>query len=208
LFLVDKELLLLDQLFLLLEVNSFASQMEGQLDLDLPMQLAYKLEVLFLALAQEFVQHYHKLELKCAVQTEDQLDLDLPTQLAYKLEALLLFLVDKELVLLDQLLETKECAIQTEDQLDLDLPMLPAFNNEVSLLFLALLADKELVLPDQLYLYDQPFQQLEDKQCAIQTGEQLDLDLPMQLAYNKEESLLFLALLADKELALPDQLFP
>jgi len=151
LFLVDKELLLLDQLFLLLEVKSFASQTEDQLDLDLPTQLAYKLEVLFLALAQEFVQHYHKLELKCAVQTEDQLDLDLPTLLDYKLEVLLLFL--------------------------------------------ALLVDKELLLPDQLFLYAQPFHKLETEECAILTEDLLDLDLAMPLAYNNEVLLLFLALL-------------
>jgi len=66
------------------------------------------------------------------------------------------------------------------------------------------LVDKLLVLLDQsqLFLYAQPFPLLEDKACVILAEEQLDLDLATLLAYNKEESLLFLV---DKELVQPDQ---
>jgi hypothetical protein len=92
-----------------------------------------------------------------------------------------LFLADK-LVLHCQLL-VDLFASQTEDLLDLDLTTPDPSKQEV--LFLDL-ADKLLVLPCHKLA--------EDNVCAILAEDPSDLDPPTLLAYNKEESLLFLAL--------------
>jgi len=100
-----------------------------------------------------------------------------------------LFLADKSELLLA---EIESFVNQTEDLLDLVQAMQHAYNKEESLLFLALAVTKEH-LPSDL-LYEQPFHQLGAKECAILTEGLSDLDQSMRHAYNKEESLLFLAL--------------
>jgi len=163
---------------------------------------------------QDFLD-VHQLEIvECVILMEDLSDQIHLMLFAYNKEESPLFLADKQLLRSPQdfldvhQLEIVECVILMEDLSDQIHPMLFAYNKEELLLFLA---DKQLLRSpqdllfnpsEQSFLHNQLFLQLDDQpffqqlECVILTEDQSDLDPRTLLAYNKEESPLFLVLLA------------
>jgi hypothetical protein len=126
----------------------------------------------------------------CAILTEELSDQDPPMLLAYNNVELPLFLADKRFSLYFQQLVLNACVILAEDRSDQDLPMLLAYNNVESPLFLVV--EEQALYPHELFC--QPFLLVELNACVILMEDQSDQDPPMLLAYNNEESPLFLVL--------------